>query len=386
MKFTIEFNNVSENCTVYVNDILIEDGVETDVPYSSEGYLLKIVANMGYIFDEMQYGYLYYNDPYNLNYTEIMVDYNETEYWNEDYTVFEYLMEIPEYNYWGYPIEELTIRLFNITPIEGSSSIEPVDLANIFAGLYNLTPDELNELSEEYHTVIHFGAGEGGLIVHASEFISKLYILPFNVELNVTLDTVPIQMGGKNLVTQAKKLTTSVMKVEVCSIYVPAEYGNIYDYINTTCYIHLPFTTKKELDIARVIEKTVTVDYNTDLYTGKTTCNIRADEELLESFQLSLAREIPFRAKKEEPTIVGTPEGVLINNIETPYIELVRNIPYNEVGKFGNNVQVYEKIGNLEGYVEVERLELKSNATRLEREEIFRLLSAGVFINPNCST
>ena len=382
MKFTIWFNNVSENCTVYINDVLIEDGIETDVPYSSEGYLLKIVANAGYIFDEMQYGYLWYYNPYNGYYTEIAIDYTETEYWNEDYTVFEYVIEIPEYDYWGNPITSVEANLNNITPIESGSSIEPVDLANVFAGLYNLTVDELEELSEEYHTLIFFGPEEGGIKVHASEFISKLYIIPFNAELNVTPDTVPIQMGGKNLTTQAKKLTTSVMKVEVCSIYIPAEYGNVYDYINTTCYIHLPFTTKKELDIARVIEKTITVDYNIDLYTGMSTCNIRADDELLDSFQLNLARKIPFRADTTEPNIVGSPEGVLINNIETPYIELVRNIPYNEVGKFGNNVQVYEKIGNLEGYVEVERLELKSNATRLEREEIFRLLASGVFINP----
>ena len=40
MKFTIYFNNVSENCTVYINDVLIEDGVETDVPDSSDGYFL----------------------------------------------------------------------------------------------------------------------------------------------------------------------------------------------------------------------------------------------------------------------------------------------------------------------------------------------------------
>lgn len=381
MKFTIHFYNVSENCTVYINDVLIEDGVETEVPYSWEGYFLKIVANAGYVFDEMQYGWLVYNDTWGHP-TFIMVDYDRTEYWNEDYTIFEADMEVPEYDGWGNPLTELEADLFDITPVEGSSSIKPVDLANIFAGLYNLTPEELEELSEEYHTLISFGPGEAPIIIHASEFVSKLYILPFNAELNVTPDTVPIQMGGKNLTTRAKKLTTSIMKVEVCSIYIPAEYGNVYDYINTACYIHLPFTTKKELDVARVIEKTITVDYNIDLYTGATTCNIRADDELLESFQLNLAREIPFRAKREEPNIVGSPEGILINNIETPYVELVRNIPYNEVGEFGNNVQVYEKIGNLEGYVEVERLELKSNATRLEREEIFRLLASGVFINP----
>ena len=45
----------------------------------------------------MQYGYLSYLNPYNAMYTYIMVDYTETEYWNEDYTVFERDMNIPEY-------------------------------------------------------------------------------------------------------------------------------------------------------------------------------------------------------------------------------------------------------------------------------------------------
>lgn len=380
MKFTIVFNNVSENCTVYINDVLIEDGVETDVPYSPEGYFLKIVANKGYIFDEMQDGYLRYMNPKTAGLTYIMVKYTETEYWNEDYTVFERDMKIPEYDYWGDPVEKLDAELINITPIEGGSSIEPVDLANVFAGLYNLTVDELEELSEEYHTFIIYDPEGGSVKVHASEFVSKLYILPFNVELNVTPDTVPIQMGGKNLTTQAKKLTTSVMKVEVCSIYVPAEYNNVYDFINTTCYIHLPFTTKKELDIARVIEKTITVDYNIDLYTGMTTCNIRADDELLETFQLNLAREIPFRADRIEPSIVGSPEGVLINNIETPYIELVRNIPYNEVGEYGYNIVEYTELNKVNGYVEVQKINLVGKATKREKQEIERLLAGGVFI------
>jgi len=251
MAVTIYFDNVSENCKVYINDILIEDGVETDVPYSADGYFLKIVANEGYVFGETLYGYLSYRDLNTGKNRYMMIDYGETEYWNEDYTIF-------EREFTGIS-GEINIRgnLVDIAHIEESSFIEPVDLANVFAGLYNPTIDELEELSGEYHTLIFFGSEGSSIIVHASEFISKLYILPFNVELIVTPDTAPIQMGGKNLATQAKHLTTSVMKVEVCSIYVPAEYNNIYDYINTTCYIHLPFTTKKELDIARVIEKTI---------------------------------------------------------------------------------------------------------------------------------
>lgn len=380
MKFTILFNNVSENCSVYINDVLIEDGVEAEVPDSfSEGFLLKIVANKGYIFDEMQSGYLSYYDPFG-NYKYIRIDYADTEYWNEDYTIFEYVLEIPEYGYGGEPTEKLQAYLNNITPIEGGSSIGPVDLANVFAGLYNLTPDELEELSEEYHTYISYGPEGPSIIVHASEFVSKLYILPFSVELNVTPDTVPIQMGGKNLTTQAKKLTTSVMKAEICSVYVPAEYNNVYDYINTTCYIHLPFTTKKELDIARVIEKTITVDYYIDLYTGMATCNIRANDELLESFQLNLAKVIPFRADTTQPNIVGSPEGVLINNIETPYIELVRNIPYNEVGEYGYNIVEYTELNKVNGYVEVEKINLVGKATKREKQEIERLLAGGVFI------
>jgi len=374
MAVTIYFDNVSENCTVYINDVLIEDGVETDVPYSADGYFLKIVANEGYVFGETLFGYLSYRDLNTGNNRYMMIDYEETEYWNEDYTIF-------EREFMGIS-GEINIRgdLVNITHIEESSSIEPVDLANVFAGLYNPTVDELEELSEEYHTLIFFGYEWSSIIVHASEFVSKLYIIPFNVELIVTPDTAPIQMGGKNLATQAKHLTTSVMKVEVCSIYVPAEYDNVYDYINTNCYIHLPFTTKKELDIARVIEKTITVVYNIDLYTGMTTCNIRADGELLESFQLNLAREIPFRSNRTEPDIVGSPGGVLINNVETPYIELVRNIPYNEVGEFSNNIVEYTELNKVNGYVEVQKINLVGKATKREKQEIERLLTSGVFI------
>ena len=374
MAVTIYFDNVSENCTVYINDILIEDGVETDVPYSADGYFLKIVANEGYVFGETLSGYLSYRDLNAGKNRYMMIGYEDTEYWNEDYTIF-------EREFTGIS-GEINIRgnLVDITLIEESSSIEPVDLTNVFVGLYSPTVDELEELSEEYHTLIFFGPEWSSIIVHASEFVSKLYIIPFNVESIVTPDTAPIQLGGKNLATQAKHLTTSVMKVEVCSIYVPAEYGNVYDYINTTCYIHLPFTTKKELDIARVIEKTITVVYNIDLYTGMATCNIRADGELLESFQLNLAREIPFRSNRTEPDIVGSPGGVLINNVETPYIELVRNIPYNEVGEFSNNIVEYTELNKVNGYVEVQKINLVGKATKREKQEIERLLTSGVFI------
>jgi len=111
-----------------------------------------------------------------------------------------------------------------------------------------------------------------------------------------------------------------------------------------------------------------------------TTCNIRADGELLESFQLNLAREIPFRSNRTEPDIVGSPGGVLINNVETPYIELVRNIPYNEVGEFSNNILEYTELNKVNGYVEVQKINLVGKATKREKQEIERLLTSGVFI------
>jgi len=77
---------------------------------------------------------------------------------------------------------------------------------------------------------------------------------------------------------------------------------------------------------------------------------------------------------------VGNVSKLIINNVEVPYIEVVRRIPYNEVGGLGNLISEVDTIGNFTGYIEVEKVHLETSASKREQELITSQLRNGVII------
>lgn len=368
------FNGV-EGFDLFINDTLIVEG-SNDVPFKGNYVNFRVEVQDGWKIEENFTASITFetDDGAGGKTTEVYeVKYSDSE-WNEEKTVHEGSVYAPS---WMIPANTtFTFTNFIATKV---GSTEPIEIVNLIASIYNPTSEQLFQFSKDRYKVV--GAGETGSIIEVIDmgnYISELYVIPFDLS-SIRGTEKPVVIGGDILDVSMCELTENFLTVEMGSIEVVPKYENAYDYLNTVCYIVLPFTSKKELDVARIMGKIVTVSYIINLFTGEATCNISTDDELIESFNIEIVDRIPF--KHSENQVIGfTSTNKVYNNIENPYIEIVRNIPYNESGSMGMNVEEYIQLSEINGYVEISKIDLKGVATKREKQEIERLLAGGVFI------
>ena len=371
LKIVPDLNNV-ENCSVYLNDVLMTKEHNYQAPAMVEYddvIVLRVEADEGFMFDEEFQGSLTYEDEW-LN--QRIENFSITsDGWNSTFTILEVDTNMVQAGLSSYT----NMVYFNFKAVEGSSIVPPIDTVNKFAGLYNPSPDELQEISELKYREF----GEYGELIDLGSYITNLYVLPFSLDEIVAETKKNIKMGGYELDLEVNVLTSSKVGVDIALIEVPATYNNAYDYLNTVCRIYLPYLPHIELEPNKVIDKTITVNYIVELYTGELTANIYSNNVLIESHSRNIVQEIPFKQKTQELaySYVGS---VIQNNVVVPFIEVERNIPYNKVEGIGRSFSQVEVIGNLEGYVEIEKVQLETSATMREQEQIISKLSNGVVI------
>ena len=352
----VDLYNV-ENATVKINGVVIEEGTNQKIDYD-EPLVLEIFADDGFQFDETSSNFTIYGESEWGDLRRLEVTYNH-DGWNENHTIFSY----------QFPSAWFTIIIANISPTE----IKKETIINKFVGVYNPTVSELVDLSN----VWYLEAGETRYDILNN--VIKLYVLPYDISTYKSDEPSPIKIGGKVLEIQSLTISEQILTFNLGEVYIPEKYGNAYDYINSKCVAMIPHFPAIELDVARIINKTVSIVLNVNIYTGEATCNIYSDNELIHSTLQTISVEIPLQNNIER-NIIGRINSLLLNDVETPYIEITRNIPYNEVGELGKNVEEYIILSEVNGYVEVSKIDLIGSATKREKEEIERLLAGGVFI------
>lgn len=359
-----------ENCSIYLNDVLVVQGEEIVVEYETD-IIIKVIADAGYKFGVDFNATFSYEDTWGNEF----VDYFSiaTDGWNSDYTIIETRTTITDnYLNGNYSV---TLKFYGFIAIEADEETPHIDIVNRFAGLYNLTPNELQLLSEERYRE----HGEYGELIDLGQYIANLYTIPFSLS-DITSDVkTPIILGGNTVDTESKQINSDIMSIRVAEIEVPAKYNNAYDYINTTCKLFLPFIPPIEIEPARVINNIITVDYIIDMHTGEANVNVYSNDMLITTIQRNIRQDIPFKQDVQNLShnLLGSK---LINNVAIPYIEVSRNIPYNNIGEYGHNIVEYTELNEINGYIEVQKINLVGKATKREKQELERLLAGGVFI------
>ena len=358
-----------ENCSVYLNDVLVVQDEEIVVEYETD-IIIKVVADDGYKFGADFDALFVYQDAWGSQIEDRFSI--VTDGWNSNYTILETRTTITDNE-----INAKYAKGFNLYGFFAIEADEPshIDIVNKFAGLYNIAPEELQELSEErYREYNYFGE-----LIDLGQYIANLYIIPFSLS-DVTSDVkTPIILGGYTVETEASKINSAIINIRVAEIEVPAKYGNAYDYINTTCKLVLPFIPPIEIEPARVIGNVITVDYVIELHGGEANVNVYSNDVLITTIQRSIKQDIPFKqdAQSHFHNQLGSK---LMNHVTVPYIEVSRNIPYNNMGEYGYNIVEYTELNEVSGYVEVQKINLIGTATKREKQEIERLLASGVII------
>jgi len=265
--------------------------------------------------------------------------------------------------------------IIEVTTIKGSTTDEPIPYkSNSFLRSYIADDELLNNLSNLIYT------GDDVQMNNLTSSIHKIYKIPFKIDEELIRDDIRnIYLGVYETPAEGYLLDVSTLIYNFGGVEVPLIYDNLFDYKDTETIIHLPFIEPITVDTFKVVGGRVECILYLDVYTGDGTYIITSDkieDNILFKRDVTVGYEIP---------ILNKSTNMLINNLSRftfnlDYlfkIEINRNIPLDNNKNYN---LVYDKISNYEGNIKVEDLEIKSKATRSEKEEIKMILEQGIKI------
>lgn len=264
---------------------------------------------------------------------------------------------------------------YNYELDEEYKAVKKVESIGDFTRIYNPVETELTELAKvRFQNDIDMG-----------QYITALFKIPFELPTElITEEKRNIILGTYDTNVSCNGLTTYNLVVNIGEITTPEKYQNVYDYIDTECILNLPFFDKVYLSNEFVIGQTLRIEYIIDLYSGNATCNIYSSFTggIVESVNGVISCNIPF-VQKTNNSVIGLISNINKNIIDTAYIEVIRNKPYNVETVFGSETIDFGVIGSYNGFIKVSDVVLNSSATNEEKNEIIDLLKEGVTINEN---
>ena len=216
-------------------------------------------------------------------------------------------------------------------------------------------------------------------LLNNTDYIISLLNIPFKLPDEIAGAEEPIKLGRVNTEISAPKVEPDVIRVPLGEIRVSDLQNNSLDYLQAEYTLVLPYISETiPLNPEWVIDKVITVEYLIDSYSGNLTVNVFNGGDYPVTFITSnIGRMIPFKTLLTSPTEQGANMGAF-NDTFAAYIRVARNEVYE--WEFSNLVTVEGTISGQLGYIEVEKIELTTNALTNEKEMIDRALSSGVII------
>lgn len=348
------------NCNMFIDDVLVNTGETVSIDLDTNAIRFK--ADEGYFFDEP------------IRFENIV---GETVYyslnssgWNETFTEVlisgSFLVDV----YFDNPITAVA-ELIEVIPPEES----PENIVSDYIGIYNLTQSQLKELSTVRYNMM---SGDSAGYLDINEYIKNLYILPFDIDSEIDNLDVKINIANIVLDVYSKKIKSEVIKISLGEITVPLEYNNAYDFLDTECYLYLPYTKKIMLEVGYVVGQVLSIEYIINTFTRETTINIYSTltNNIVYTDNIDLGYKIPY-VQQLNYDMLDSFKFNNYNKIDRPYIEVVRKKPY--LSNFKNKDE-YTTLLNKVGYYEIDKIDLQGKSTIQEKETIERILSRGFYI------
>ena len=243
-----------------------------------------------------------------------------------------------------------------------------------FVHLYKTNDNELSALAKARFKDV------SGNTVDYGQYISALYRIPVDLS-NITGDTSNIMLGQYDSMVASTLLNQYLMDIDGGTITIPEKFSNAYDYLTTECILHLPFLDEINLPPHYVVNQTINIKYKLDLYSGILTASIYSSylNSIVANTSGIIVTNIPF-IQKQTDNVVNSLTKVFTNLIPTAFMEVTRNIPYDNVNVFGKECVDFDMIGNKTGYLKCDNVALVTKATKNEKDEIMSLLKDGIML------
>ena len=243
-----------------------------------------------------------------------------------------------------------------------------------FVHLYKTNDNELSALAKARFKDV------SGNTVDYGQYISALYHIPVDLTA-ISGDTSNIMLGQYDSMVASTLLNQYLVDIDGGTITIPEKFHNAYDYLTTECILHLPFLDEINLPAHYVVNQTINIKYKLDLYSGTLTANIYSSylNSIVANTSGVIVTNIPF-IQKQIDNVVNSLTNVFTNLIPTAFMEVTRNIPYDNVNVFGKECVDFDMIGNKAGYLKCDNVSLVTKATKNEKDEIVSLLKDGIIL------
>ena len=301
---------------------------------------------------------------------------DNSSYFNEDSTVIRIpVADVWEEEFYEFPPEYIEVRVKATQKRLGGGFVSN------YARIYEMTQSNLDKLSTVLWTPT---LGSVGTPIY--ERITNIYSMPFKLPESLVSDDKEdiVRIGtDSSQYPKANYLLDNKYILPLGKIKIPLEYKNVYDYKDTEVKLHAPYVVNPiSVDPTYAIGETITLNMAIDLYNGNTTLNIHSTKingELVERVNIPIKHDIPI-VMSNSSILEGSVGGFIYNKVTTPFIEVVRNVPYANESVFGKESNDFRTLGDITGYVEVKDTQVKTNATTVEQTRIANELSSGIFI------
>lgn len=352
-------------------DLRSLENVTTDIDDSEtfhNGDIVTFITDSGYQFNQLRFsGWDYSIGGKNFSYVYSVGD--SQEFFNDDLTEFNF--SVDHFSEVNPNMRKITLKV--VATVDEVEIPEESGYSSKIMSIYSVSESQLVEFNKmRWNPDISF-----------NEMIYSLYLLPFKLPDDVLSETsVEVNAGNIDMGFKAPIFTNDKLRYDGGTIKIPLEYNNVYDYESVVCKLHAPFIEPLILDEFYVIDSEISVFYIVDLLNKVTNIYVRSSKtgDIIDRREIGFTRDIPFLYKDNQMynQDIG---NYIYNEVLTPYIEVIRNEPFSDSeGLFGRNTNEYGVIGDYDGYLEVSKVQMNTDATVGEQERILQLLNNGVII------
>lgn len=240
-----------------------------------------------------------------------------------------------------------------------------VESLSSFTRIYRITKAKLNTISSERFT--NNGTGD---TLDYSNYIMNLYNLPLSINDEDVNPDSDIYLGSIKIDTKADQIKKDTLTYNLGKIKVDEIYNGYLDYENTNCYLTVPFIETITLDPQNVINNTLTISLDVNLYNGSCVLYVKSEKlnKIIYTEKDVISQNIPYYLTNNMVSVNSNVDQIIKNTLQA-YIVVER-----EQNKQG-------LISDFKGYNTFSTIELKTNASLSEQNEILSQLQSGVYIN-----
>lgn len=259
----------------------------------------------------------------------------------------------------------------------------PIDVLGGVNNVYKVDADIMKALTKERFFMTNVGGGGEYVQYDYGQFILNLMQLPFSLPEKNIIGSEPIQLAKLETTVVAPMVNTDRVTYDLGSITISGNHGNLLDFSTKQAILHLPFSDPIILDNQYIIDETITVMLEINLYTGTGTYNIYSTvtDEVILTKTVSLGVNIPlanFYSMDSKQILTSSLEWSGDNKLRIVYIELVDTNSDLNSGFFNTPIMDDVILSEVKGYFTVNNVNLSLRATSSEKDQIKSMLQNGV--------